>query len=173
VPLLLFHGFEVVGRQVRSDNPLSIGGQPIPVPLRADYMVTKGALRYVAEVKTGIFATQIGTAATRRQLLEYRVAFDVDGVLLVDAEWGTVREVVFHRLASFRECPAWPQFQPGVVAAANLAVPRNLGITRRSGAWATRGRGMAWTLRTANARAASANRIANARAASNRRRGAR
>jgi hypothetical protein len=49
----------------------------------------------VAEVKTGTLAPRIETATTRRQLLEYRVAFAVDGVLLVDADAGTVRRVEF------------------------------------------------------------------------------
>jgi hypothetical protein len=49
----------------------------------------------VAEVKSGKLAPRIETAATRRQLLEYRVAFDVDGVLLVDEEAGRVSEIVF------------------------------------------------------------------------------
>jgi hypothetical protein len=51
--------------------------------------------RYIAEVKTGRAAVRLDTAATRRQLLEYRVAFDVDGVLLVDAEAGEIRLVEF------------------------------------------------------------------------------
>ncbi len=54
----------------------------------------------MAEVKTGAAAPQLSTAATRRQLLEYRVAFDVDGVLLVDAEAGRVQRVVFPGVAS-------------------------------------------------------------------------
>jgi hypothetical protein len=49
----------------------------------------------VAEVKTGEVAPRLSTAATRRQLLEYRVAFDVDGVLLVCPERGTIQRVDF------------------------------------------------------------------------------
>ena len=33
--------------------------------------------------------------ATRRQLLEYAAVFDVDGVLLVDAEGGRIHRVEF------------------------------------------------------------------------------
>ena len=54
--------------------------------LRADLLVTRNGRRYVAEVKTGRTAPRLDCAATRRQLLEYRIAFGVDGVLLVDAE---------------------------------------------------------------------------------------
>ncbi len=49
----------------------------------------------VAEVKTGERAPSLTTAATRRQLLEYAVAYGADGVLLVDPEAGAIREVDF------------------------------------------------------------------------------
>ena len=65
------------------------------VTIRADYVVFKDGARYVAEVKTGRTATRIDSAATRRQLLEYRHAFDVDGVLLVDADSGTIHSIGF------------------------------------------------------------------------------
>jgi hypothetical protein len=49
----------------------------------------------VAEVKTGTQAPRFEHADTRRQLLEYQLAFEVDSVLLVDVEAGEVREVSF------------------------------------------------------------------------------
>ena len=53
----------------------------------------------MAEVKTGAVATKIETAATRRQMLEYAVAFGTDGVLLVDMQAREIRDVVFPRFA--------------------------------------------------------------------------
>jgi hypothetical protein len=41
--------------------------------------------------------------ATRRQLLEYRAAFNVDGILLVDADRETVAQVEFDLFS--REAP--------------------------------------------------------------------
>jgi hypothetical protein len=55
-------------------------------------------LRLVAEVKSGKIAASLACAATRRQLLEYRLAYDVDGVMLVDMAAGRVHEVRFPRL---------------------------------------------------------------------------
>ena len=63
--------------------------------MRADFVVVRRGRRYVAEVKTGQAAPDIAAPATRRQLLEYRCAFGVDGVLLVDAEAGRVHAVDF------------------------------------------------------------------------------
>jgi hypothetical protein len=88
-------GYSVIGAQFGSSYTLAIDGEDLVIPLRADYLVTRGGLRYVAEVKTGVYAPHLRTSATRRQLLEYRVAFDVDGVLLVDAEEERIHVVQF------------------------------------------------------------------------------
>ena len=84
--------------RLREDFPVFeelVDGRPVAMELRADYLVEAGAELLVAEVKTGDEAPSIGTAATRRQLLEYHVAFGVDGVLLVCPEHGTIHRVVF------------------------------------------------------------------------------
>lgn len=88
-------GYAVVGAQVAHEYEIVVDDAPLPVPLRADYLVTRGGRRLVAEVKTGDSAPSIQTAATRRQLLEYRVAYAVDGVLLVDMERRELHEVRF------------------------------------------------------------------------------
>ena len=52
----------------------------------------------VAEFKGGAGSSSVTNRATRRQVLEYAVLFDVDGVLLVDADTGTIHEVEFPTL---------------------------------------------------------------------------
>lgn len=93
--LLRAWGFGILGRQVAVSYDVHIDGAPVAIDLRADYLVTYGDKRYIAEVKTGRAAPRIDTPATRRQLLEYRIAFDVDGVLLVDAEAERLHAVEF------------------------------------------------------------------------------
>ncbi len=93
-------GYTVLRRQAVVRYGLGVDGTRVAIDLRADYLVSERGRRYVAEVKTGNFAPRIETAATRRQLLEYRVAFDVDGVLLVDAEAGRVQKIQFPLLAA-------------------------------------------------------------------------
>jgi len=88
-------GFRVRERQVPLVFPVVCDGEALAIALRADLVVERGGRRYVAEVKTGDAAPSLTTAATRRQLLEYLVAYRVDGVLLVDAERGSVHEVEF------------------------------------------------------------------------------
>jgi hypothetical protein len=93
--LLEARGYAVLDAQLTRSYTLSIDGQGVVVPLRADYLVERDGLSFVAEAKTGAHAPQIRTPATRRQLLEYRIAYDVDGVLLVDAEKERVHVVRF------------------------------------------------------------------------------
>ena len=86
-------GYTIVGRQVSGAHRLHVDGEIVEIPLRADLMVTRCGRRYVAEVKTGKRAPRVEHAETRRQLVEYRIAFDVDGALLVDMERGRIHEV--------------------------------------------------------------------------------
>ncbi|MBA3398265.1 MAG: hypothetical protein H0T89_36905 [Deltaproteobacteria bacterium] len=93
-------GFRIVARQVRTWWSPLIDDEPLETELRADYLVEAddGEL-LVAEVKTGDEAPQLSTAATRRQLLEYHVAFSIafgtKGVLLVCPELGAIHRVEF------------------------------------------------------------------------------
>jgi hypothetical protein len=88
-------GFRVIARYARTRWAPLVDGEPCETEIVADYLVERDGQRLVAEVKTGEDAPRLETAATRRQLLEYSVAFGVDGVLLVVPEAGAVRRVEF------------------------------------------------------------------------------
>lgn len=93
--LLVAHGYHVVARQERALGFVHVDGEEHTFEVRADLVVTREGGRFVAEVKTGATAPDPLHPATRRQLLEYALVFDLDGVLLVDVGAGTVREVDF------------------------------------------------------------------------------
>jgi hypothetical protein len=93
--LLVRAGYRIEARQQITRWAVSVDGQARQMTLRADFVVSRRRRRWVAEVKTGEEAVDIAAVATRRQLLEYRCAFEVDGVLLVDAEAGQVHAVEF------------------------------------------------------------------------------
>lgn len=102
IVLLEAAGYRIVARQARAWWTPTIDGEPHETELRADYLVeASGGALFVAEVKTGEQAPDLSTAATRRQLLEYEVAFSValgsTGVLLVCPERGTIHRVEFPR----------------------------------------------------------------------------
>lgn len=122
-PLLAELGFAVVERQARRHYQLLRDGEPFEVELRADLVVHGRGRRWVADVKTGAEAPRLTTQATRRQLLEYRVAYEVDGVLLVDMEEGVVHTVDFDLPSGAtggRSNRVWA-FVAGVAAGAGLA----------------------------------------------------
>ncbi|HEU5060064.1 MAG TPA: hypothetical protein VFU21_26210 [Kofleriaceae bacterium] len=93
--LLADRGFSILDRQAGLVWAIECDGEPHAVELRADLLVERGGRRYVAEVKTGVAAPLLTNAATRRQLLEYCVAYQVDSVLLVDIDAQAIREVTF------------------------------------------------------------------------------
>lgn len=98
--LLRKHGYRLDEEQKVGSYEISIDGRAIPIRLRADYIVTKAGRCYVAEVKGGAESVKVTARGTRRQLLEYLLAFEVDGVLLVDMHDGHLHQVKFPGLRS-------------------------------------------------------------------------
>lgn len=93
--LLEKNGYTLVDEQRVVDWTLWVNGEPVEVRSRADGVVERDGLRFVAEVKTGQVAPNPRNPATRRQLLEYLHVFEVDGVLLVDMVEERILEVRF------------------------------------------------------------------------------
>jgi hypothetical protein len=88
-------GYTIVDRQVRTLWRFYCDDDAVETELRCDLLVEHDGRLLVAEVKTGLAAPRLDTAATRRQLLEYQVAYGAAGVVLVDAELGELRVVDF------------------------------------------------------------------------------
>ena len=99
-------GWRVVQGHPAGELALDVGGDQVTQPLCADYLCEKGGRRLPAEVKTGDAADPRGRA-TRRQLLEYAVAYGAGSTLFVDADQGTVVEVVFPGLRETRARTPW------------------------------------------------------------------
>jgi hypothetical protein len=92
-------GYVVLDRQVPGSWTVRANGEKVTFGLRADYLVAREGRRYIAEVKTGRLAPRLSHGPTRRQLLEYSAAFDVHGVILVDADAETITHVEVDRFA--------------------------------------------------------------------------
>ena len=93
VALLEREGYAILERQVPGSWTVRADGEDVTFGLRADYLVAHEGRRYIAEVKTGRLAPRLSHGPTRRQLLEYSAAFDVHGVVLVDADVATITHV--------------------------------------------------------------------------------
>jgi HAMP domain-containing protein len=121
--LLERSGYAVLERQVPGSWTIRADGESVTFGLRADYLVARAGRRYIAEVKTGRLAPRLSHGPTRRQLLEYSAAFDVHGVLLVDAEGKAITRVEIDPVAAGRLAEG--RIAPGlvlVVAAVALSI---------------------------------------------------
>lgn len=94
--LLIDAGYAIVERQARRTWAVRCDDLAVDVDLRCDLIVADDTgARLVAEVKTGDAAPRLTTAATRRQLIEYQLAYGAAAVLLVDVEAGAIHRVEF------------------------------------------------------------------------------
>lgn len=88
-------GYAVVERQVTRSWRMEIDGELREVSSRADLLLERDHRLYVADVKSGEIAPRPDQPATRRQLLEYLLAFRADGALVVDMRRRRVHAVAF------------------------------------------------------------------------------
>jgi hypothetical protein len=93
------YGYTVLGSQVEGCIELTQDGDPLSATLRADYWVEKNGRSFIAEAKSGNKVINVLDRGTRRQLLEYLLAYQVDGVLLVNTEDRVVSEICFPGLS--------------------------------------------------------------------------
>jgi Holliday junction resolvase-like predicted endonuclease len=115
-------GYTIEAAQAATRYEVDVDGARAEVAVRADFVVSRGGERFVAEVKTGRVAPRLETSATRRQLLEYQHAFDVGGVLLVDADARTVQRISFRPRAPRPPVAAWGLVLVAAVVLALLGV---------------------------------------------------
>jgi len=88
-------GYAIEAEQPAQPWLVVAGERTFEIVLRADYLVSRRGERYVAEVKTGDLVASLRHGPTRRQLLEYQLAYRARGVLLVDVLRASVLEIQF------------------------------------------------------------------------------
>ncbi|MET0343477.1 MAG: hypothetical protein ABW252_20870 [Polyangiales bacterium] len=88
-------GYTILSRHAPASYAMTLDGEPHAVQLQADFVLQREGKKFVAEVKTGKAAKLEQAAETRRQMLEYQLAFGVDAMLLIDADAKVVRMVRF------------------------------------------------------------------------------
>ncbi len=121
--LLVERGYRVIARQAARQWHIAINGTSARVDLRVDYLVEKRGRRFVVEVKTGRFAPRLDNAITRRQLLEYHIAYGSDGALLVNPEQRRIHEIEFN----VNRSAASPRVRAIVLIAIGVAIGLALG----------------------------------------------
>ena len=93
--LLTKAGYQILERQLPGSWDFGCDEEELSFSLRADLLVERNGVRYIAEVKTGSQAPDLRNSATRRQLLEYALAYQSPTILLVDVERGIIHQVHF------------------------------------------------------------------------------
>lgn len=88
-------GYRVLEAQAVRAWPVQFGQRRVLLQLRVDYLAERGGKLFVADAKTGELATSDHSSATRRQLLEYLIAYQAHGALLVDMHRQRIVEVTF------------------------------------------------------------------------------
>ena len=94
VKFLRSHGYTILASQLREDVTIYVDDDAETSIVRADYLVRCGWKLYVVEVKSG----QQGNAklpAIRRQLLEYYMVYQPDGILLLDMQNKNLQKIRF------------------------------------------------------------------------------
>lgn len=87
-------GYRVLQRHPEGTLDWHLDGELRTAEVAADLLVSRDGCTYVVEVKTGR-GTRPTKRETRRQLLEYALAYDVDGVLLFDADADRLHHIEF------------------------------------------------------------------------------
>lgn len=96
-------GYQILDFQKKCFYTLYIDNKPYKIEVKADLIVKKGNKNFVAEVKTGEKVTSPKYTGTRRQLLEYYMAYRPDGLILVDMERQKIRTIKYSILRYNKE----------------------------------------------------------------------
>ena len=96
-------GYEIIGIQELKTITTWVDGIPYTNKLKVDFLVKKNGKVYIAEVKTGKHAIKPTLAETRRQLLEYFLAYRTSGILLLDMEHKKLHEISFVTGGAFEQ----------------------------------------------------------------------
>ncbi len=89
------NGFTILGEQQSLFCTMLVDGRPVEYEVCADFVVERNGERAIVEVKTG-GAAQPSSPKTRRQILEYAMAYGVNRAYMFDGDRSTLHEMVFH-----------------------------------------------------------------------------
>lgn len=89
------NGFQIIEKQQSRPLIIQTGRTSHRYLIRTDFLVKKGGRKYIVEVKSGRKNSYITNRDTRRQLLEYYLAYQTYGIILFDMEHKKFSEVKF------------------------------------------------------------------------------
>lgn len=88
-------GYQILDAQLQKNFTVEVNGERQKMTVRADYLVRKKGKTYVVEVKSGKQG-DVALTHVRRQLLEYSMVYQPDGIILLDMAHHHLQEICFH-----------------------------------------------------------------------------
>lgn len=101
--ILKKNGYAIIDVQKSKPLLLTIGDKIHRYLVRIDYLVRKKGKVYVVEVKSGEKIPYITNRETRRQMLEYYLAYQPSGILLLNMKNKSISEVKFQFESTIRQ----------------------------------------------------------------------
>ncbi|AEG61277.1 hypothetical protein [Desulforamulus ruminis] len=112
-------GYKILSVQERVPVVTKINGKSHKSHIQADLIVQKGKEVFVVDVKTGQVAQQPNSPEIRRQLLEYYLVYQTDGVLVLDMDQKKLYRMEFQVAhpspKSVKFVPYFASFLAGVI----------------------------------------------------------
>jgi len=97
------NGYVILDAQKSKPLLITIGDKIHRYLVRIDYLARKRGKVYVVEVKSGEKIPYITNRETRRQMLEYYLAYQPSGILLLNMKNKTISEVKFQFESTIRQ----------------------------------------------------------------------
>ena len=101
--ILKKNGYVILDAQKSKPLLITIGDKIHRYLVRIDYLARKRGKVYVVEVKSGEKIPYITNRETRRQMLEYYLAYQPSGILLLNMKNKTISEVKFQFESTIRQ----------------------------------------------------------------------
>jgi len=101
--ILRKNGYAIIDAQKSKPLFITIGNKIHRYLVRIDYLARKRGKVYVVEVKSGEKIPYITNRETRRQMLEYYLAYQPSGILLLNMKNRSISEVKFQFESSKRQ----------------------------------------------------------------------
>ena len=101
--ILRKNGYAVIDAQKSKPLLITIGNKIHRYLVRIDYLARKKGKVYVVEVKSGEKIPYITNRETRRQMLEYYLAYQPSGILLLNMKNKSISEVKFQFESTMRQ----------------------------------------------------------------------
>jgi Holliday junction resolvase-like predicted endonuclease len=101
--ILKKNGYAIIDAQQSKPLLVTIGDKIHRYLVRIDYLVRRRGKVYVVEVKSGEKTPYITNRETRRQMLEYYLAYQPSGILLLNMKNKRISEVKFQFESAIRQ----------------------------------------------------------------------